>query len=143
MPNTATRITVRHGDRNFGPYGLDEVNRLLVEGRLSRDDLAWVEGAPEWTRLGLVPGTAAVPPAPPSAMVLDDGELVSDRLVLPAFLLAFFVGTFGVHRFYVGKTGSGVAQLLTLGGCGIWALIDLIMIVMGKFADNEGNFIKL
>ncbi len=145
MPNTATRITVRHGDRNFGPYGLDEVNRLLVEGRLSRDDLAWVEGAPEWTRLGLVPGTAAVPPAPPSAMVLDDGELVSDRLVLPAFLLAFFVGTFGVHRFYVGKTGTGILMLLLtltlFGAIGtvVWATIDWILIVCGAFRDAEGR----
>jgi TM2 domain-containing membrane protein YozV len=67
----------------------------------------------------------------------------SEKNGVTVLLLCIFLGGFGVHRFYVGKTGSGVAQLLTLGGCGIWALIDLIMIVMGKFADSEGNFIKL
>ena len=47
---------------------------------------------------------------------------------LTALLLCFFVGGFGGHRFYTGHTGTGIVQLLTLGGCGIWALIDLILI---------------
>ena len=56
-----------------------------------------------------------------------------------ALLLCLFLGALGVHRFYVGKIGTGVLQLLTLGGLGIWALIDLIMIVLQKFEDKEGN----
>jgi TM2 domain-containing membrane protein YozV len=46
--------------------------------------------------------------------------------VLVAFLLCFFVGVFGVHRFYAGKIGTGLLQLVTLGGLGIWAFIDLL-----------------
>ena len=58
---------------------------------------------------------------------------------LVVLLLCFFLGGLGIHRFYVGKTGSGIAQLLTAGGCGIWALIDFIMILLGNFEDAEGN----
>ncbi len=64
---------------------------------------------------------------------------MSDKKILPAFLLCFFLGFLGIHRFYVGKTGSGVAQLLTCGGLGIWALIDLIIIATGGFTDKDGN----
>lgn len=64
---------------------------------------------------------------------------MSDKRILPAFLLCFFLGCFGIHRFYVGKIGSGIAQLLTLGGLGIWALIDLVMIIVGSFSDSQGR----
>ena len=65
----------------------------------------------------------------------------SEKKRLVAFLLCFFLGALGVHRFYVGKVGSGIAQILTLGGLGIWVLIDLIMILCGAFTDKEGNAI--
>jgi TM2 domain-containing membrane protein YozV len=61
----------------------------------------------------------------------------SEKRILPAALLAFFFGVFGAHRFYVGKMGTGFLQLLTLGGLGIWALIDLIIIVCGAFRDGD------
>jgi hypothetical protein len=60
---------------------------------------------------------------------------------LTALLLCFFLGVFGVHRFYTGHIGLGVVQLLTLGGCGIWALIDFIMIIVGSFKDAEGRLL--
>jgi len=66
----------------------------------------------------------------------------SSKGFVPTLLLCFFFGVLGVHRFYVGKVGTGILQLLTLGGLGIWALIDFIMIVVGSFTDKQGNFIK-
>ncbi|MBM0238548.1 TM2 domain-containing protein [Micromonospora sp. ATA32] len=50
-----------------------------------------------------------------------------------ALLLCFFFGVIGVHRFYVGKVGTGVLQLVTFGGLGIWTLIDFILILVGSF----------
>ena len=61
---------------------------------------------------------------------------------LITLLLCWFLGTFGVHRFYTGHIGIGIAQVLTLGGCGIWALVDLIIILTGNFKDAEGKPIK-
>lgn len=64
---------------------------------------------------------------------------MTDKKILPAFLLCFFLGIFGIHRFYVGKTGTAILQIVTLGGLGIWTLVDLVMIIMGAFKDKNGN----
>jgi hypothetical protein len=66
---------------------------------------------------------------------------VSPKSRLIATLLCAFLGTIGVHRFYVGKVGTGIAMIFTMGGFGIWTLIDFIMILIGKFQDNRGNLI--
>lgn len=66
----------------------------------------------------------------------------SNKEWLVTLLLSLFLGTIGVHRFYVGKIGTGVLQLITLGGCGVWTLIDIIMIVTGNFKDKDGNVIQ-
>jgi len=60
---------------------------------------------------------------------------------LVTLLLCLFLGELGVHRFYVGKIGTGILQLITLGGCGIWYLVDLIFIITQKFTDSNGNLI--
>jgi len=59
-----------------------------------------------------------------------------------ALVLAAVLGVFGAHRFYAGRTASAVVQLFTLGGLGLWALYDAILIAGGDFVDAEGRRIS-
>jgi len=61
---------------------------------------------------------------------------------LIALLLCIFVGAIGIHRFYLGYVWQGVVQLLTAGGCGIWALVDLIRIITGDLQPKDGSYAK-
>lgn len=63
----------------------------------------------------------------------------SDKRLLPAFLLNTFLGVFGAHRFYAGKIGTGLLQLVTLGGFGLWAFVDHFILAWGCFTDKAGN----
>ncbi len=60
---------------------------------------------------------------------------------LPTLLLCLCVGFLGVHRFFVGKWGTGLLHLFTLGGLGIWTLIDLILIATGRFRSARGELL--
>lgn len=71
------------------------------------------------------------------------GNIESDKRRLPAFLLCLFLGVLGAHRFYVGKNLTGILQLISLGGFGFWTLIDLVLILLGRFTDSLGLRIKL
>jgi TM2 domain-containing membrane protein YozV len=66
----------------------------------------------------------------------------SEKGFVPTVLLCLFFGFLGVHRFYVRKIGTGILMLITLGGFGIWAFIDLIMLICGSFKDGNGLPIK-
>ena len=66
----------------------------------------------------------------------------SEKSFVATLLLCVLLGVFGVHRFYVGKVGTGIIQVLTFGGLGIWALVDLIMIATQTFKDSDGLPIK-
>jgi TM2 domain-containing membrane protein YozV len=61
---------------------------------------------------------------------------------LVALLLCAFLGGLGIHRFYLGYIWQGVVQLLTAGGCGIWALIDFIRIITGSLQPKDGSYDK-
>ena len=68
------------------------------------------------------------------------GEASKDWMI--TLLLCLFCGGIGVHRYYVGKIGTGILYTLTLGIFGIGTLIDLIKIATGKFTDKNGNYIR-
>lgn len=71
-----------------------------------------------------------------------DELFASPRSRTTALLLAIFLGVFGAHRFYVGKTGTGVLQALTLGGLGLWWLYDIILIASQSFRDADGRLVS-
>jgi len=77
-------------------------------------------------------------PLPPSANPSTEGS----RDYLVAAMLSLFLGPLAIDRFYLGYTGLGVVKLLTLGGFGIWALIDLILIVTNEMKDSDGRTMR-
>ena len=124
MTGTDTFMVQRMGAEQ-GPYNLAELQAQVTSGDLRADSMlrrASAEGA--WFRATEVPG------------------LLSDKDWLTTVLISLFVGVLGIDRFYLGYTGLGILKLVTLGGCGIWALIDLIMIVMNKVPDAQGRTLR-
>lgn len=78
-------------------------------------------------------GTTPEPPTAPPA---------GGKEWIVALLLSIFLGSLGIDRFYLGYTGLGILKLLTCGGVGVWWLIDLILIAMGKMTDKNGQPLK-
>jgi len=70
-------------------------------------------------------------------------RVISEKSGLTAFLLCLFLGSLGIHRFYVGKIGTGILMLLTSGGFGIWYLYDLITIVCNNFTDKNDHVVEI
>jgi len=69
---------------------------------------------------------------------MTDERTTSEKNRLVALLLCIFPGGIGIHRFYVGKIGTGILMILTFGGFGIWVAVDLILIVTNLFTDING-----
>jgi TM2 domain-containing membrane protein YozV len=62
----------------------------------------------------------------------------SSEKKLTLFLLCCIFGFLGLHRFYAGKYLTGALMLVTAGGAGVWMLVDLALIIMGRFSDRDG-----
>jgi len=90
------------------------------------------------------PEVASVPVATEPVVVatpnsVEGASQPRQRHFLAVFFFSFFWGVFGVDRFYLGKIGTGIFKLLTLGGLGIWAIVDLALVMSGAMRDKQGN----
>lgn len=103
-----------------GPYNFGDLQVMVRQKQISAS--AQVRTASSsWFPITQVPG------------------LYSDKEWTTALILSIFLGGLGVDQFYLGNTGLGIAKLLTLGGCGIWSLIDIIRIATNSVPDSQGR----
>jgi TM2 domain-containing membrane protein YozV len=133
--------------RQYGPVNPDLLRQWIREGRANGQTLLQAEGAADWRPASSFPefadlcGAAAVPPLLGPAPDLRKSKLV-------AGLLGVLIGGFGIHRFYLGYIGIGVAQIVvTLATCGcgaLWGFIEGILILVGSSitTDADGRPLK-
>ncbi len=112
---------ISHMGQEQGPLQVGQLAQMATSGNLKPDTMVRADNNQQWFPAKEVPG------------------LYSDKEWLTTALLSWLLGAFGVDRFYLGYTGLGVAKLLTCGGLGIWAIIDLVLVLMRKIPDAQGR----
>ncbi|WP_037911839.1 TM2 domain-containing protein [Actinacidiphila yeochonensis] len=102
------------------------------------------QGAPGYQGYAGYPTPGGYPPDANAPYGYDPlGRPYSEKSKVTAGVLQLFLGGFGVGRFYTGHTGMGLAQLFTCGGCGIWALVDAIMLLVSNDqTDAQGRVLR-
>lgn len=124
----------------YGPVDEATVKAWVAEGRLAPTSLSWRDGETQWvplsTRAELADLFRNTPPVAAPPVPVGPGQ---PREWLVALLLSVFLGTLGVDRFYLGQVGLGLLKLFTLGACGVWWLIDVILIATGAIRDAQGR----
>lgn len=143
-----------------GPVSSAELHRLHQEARIHDSTLVLEEGKNQWKVYSqilnsgpiLLPAppfhaNALIPPLitvdlqPPIGLASTASPRVPQRNFYPAFFLCITLGIFGAHRFYLGVQ-NGLFQLITLGGLGIWTLVDLVRLLTNDFPDGNGGKLK-
>ncbi|WP_437504001.1 TM2 domain-containing protein [Sorangium sp. So ce1099] len=125
----------------LGIFGVDRF--YLGQTGLGLLKLLTCGGLGFWSLIDLVLiGTGSMRDAQGLVLKRDAPVGYPTRSQSTLFLLSYFLGPLGADRFYLGQTGLGIAKLLTCGGLGIWSLIDMLMIGMGRFRDAEGNSLR-
>jgi len=99
-----------------------------------------VRGPDEHTTAPLPPNSAG--PAASGPQYSYDAYRTAGRTFVAAWLFALLLGLWGADRFYLGKIGTAIAKLLTLGGLGVWVLVDLILVLVGAQRDREGRALE-
>lgn len=108
-----------------GPYQFGDLQMFARSGYLRANTLIRrADGVGSWFPAGEMPG------------------IFSDKEWMVSLVISVFLGSLGIDRFYLGYTGLGILKLVTFGGCGVWHIVDILLIATGNLPDATGLPLK-